>query len=131
MLLQKAPILALVFALSTGGCLAAAGAGLGAGVYLSDRGAESLVDAPIDRAFTATQQAFHDMGITEEKTTSEQSGTTQERQVSGKLGEKSIKVSLKTEGTGTRVEVVASEDMVVWDKDLAKDVLERIVKLTK
>lgn len=116
---------------AAGGCLAAAGAGLGAGIYLSDRGAESLVASPVDRTFAASQQVFRDMSITEEKTTSEESSGAQERQLNGKLGDKNVKVTLKTEGEGTRVEVVASEDMVRWDKDLAKDILERIVKATK
>jgi hypothetical protein len=131
MLLRNWRCVALVFSLTTSGCLAAAGAGLGAGIYISDRGAESLVSTPIDQVFTASQRAFRDMGITEQKTTSEQSGSDQERQLTGKLGDKNVKVTLKTEGTGTRVDVVASEDMVVWDKDLARDVLERIVKMTK
>jgi hypothetical protein len=131
MFLQR--LRAAVFALallSAGGCLVAAGAGLGAGVYLSDRGAESLVSTPIDRAFAASQQVFREMGITEQKTTSEQSGASEERQLNGKRGEKNVKVTLRTEGNGTRVEVVASEDMVVWDKELARDILERIIRKT-
>ncbi len=123
-------LLALVVT-TTGGCLAAAGAGLGAGIYLSDRGAESLVATPIDRAMAAAQQTFREMGISEEKITSEQTGSSEERQLNGKRGDKNIQVTLRTEGEGTRVEVVASEDMVVWDKGLAKEVLEGIVKKTK
>lgn len=117
--------------LSGTGCLAAAGAGLGAGIYLSDRGAESLVAVPIDQAFAASQEVFREMGMTEQRTTSEQSESSAERQLNGKRGEKNVKVTLRTEGEGTRVEVVASEDMVVWDKDLAKEVLEQIVKKTR
>ena len=123
---MKAVTLVLVL-LTAGGCLAAAGAGLGAGIYLSDRGAESLVASPIDRTYAAAQQAFREMGISEEKTVTEPS----ERQLDGKRGDKNIKVTLKSEGTSTRVEVVASEDMVVWDKELAREVLERIVRVTK
>ena len=116
---------------SSAGCLAAAGAGLGAGIYLSDRGAESLVSAPIAKTFAATQDVFRDMGITEVKTSGEQTASAEERQIDGKRGDKNVKVTLRSEGEGTRVEVVASEDMVVWDKDLARDVLEQIVKKTK
>jgi hypothetical protein len=126
----KATAAALVV-LSSAGCIAAAGAGLGAGIYLSDRGAESLVTSPVDRTFAASQQAFREMGISEQNTSSETEGDTEERQLNGKQGDKNIKVTLRTEGEGTRVEVVASEDMVVWDKDLARDVLERIVKLSE
>jgi DNA-binding protein YbaB len=126
----KGAALALVV-VAMGGCLAAAGAGLGAGIYLSDRGAESLVAAPIDQTFSAAQEVFREMGMTEQTTSAEQSASSEERQISGKRGEKNVKVTLRTEGEGTRVEVVASEDMVVWDKDLAKEVLEQIVKKTK
>jgi hypothetical protein len=116
--------------LASSGCLAAAGAGLGAGIYLSDRGAESLVNVGIDRAFTASQQVFTEMGITEEKTTTEETSLAEERQINGMLEDKHVKVTLHTEGNATRVEVVASKDMVVWDQDLARDILGRIVKLT-
>jgi hypothetical protein len=128
--LIKGAALAFVVAAGTG-CLAAAGAGLGAGIYLSDRGAESLVATPIDQTFTAAQDVFREMGMTELRTSAEQSASSEERQINGKRGEKNVKVTLRTEGEGTRVEVVASEDMVVWDKDLAKEVLEQIVKKTR
>ena len=39
-------------------CVAAAAGGLGAGIYYSDRGAESLVAAPIDQVFAASRQGF-------------------------------------------------------------------------
>jgi hypothetical protein len=131
MRLRQLKAATFTFALLTmGGCLAAAGAGVGAGIYLSDRGAESLVDSPIDRTFAATQQVFREMGIAEEKSASEQSGSAQERQLDGKRDDKNIKVTLKTEGGATRVEVMASEDMIVWDKKLASDILEKIVKMS-
>ena len=126
----KALGLSLMLA-ATSGCLAAAGAGLGAGIYLSDRGAESLVSVPIQKAFAASQGVFQEMGITEVKTSGEQTGSSEERQLEGKRGDKNVKVTLRTEGESTRVEVVASEDMVVWDKELARQVLEQIVKNTK
>jgi L-lactate utilization protein LutC len=126
----RAAVLALAIA-STGGCLAAAGAGLGAGIYMSDRGAESLVAKPIDQVYTASQEVFREMGMTEQEATSEQSASKDARQLSGKRGDKTVRVNLRTEGQGTRVEVIASEDMVVWDKDLAREVLGEIVKKTK
>jgi hypothetical protein len=120
----------LILASGTG-CLAAAGAGLGAGIYLSDRGAESLVSTPIETTFAAAQDVFREMGMTGIKTSGEQSESSEERQLIGKRGDKNVKVTLRSEGEGTRVEVVASEDMVVWDKDLARQVLEQIVKKAK
>ena len=38
--------------------VAAAGAGAGGGIYLTQRGVESLVPVPVDRAASATHQAF-------------------------------------------------------------------------
>ena len=132
MWLQPMKALGISLMLASGtGCIAAAGAGLGAGIYLSDRGAESLVSSPIDKTFAASQEVFREMGITEVKSSGEQTSSAEERQIDGKRGDKNVKVTLKTEGEGTRVEVVASEDMVVWDKDLAREVLEKIVKKTK
>jgi hypothetical protein len=132
MWLQPMKALGISLMLASGtGCIAAAGAGLGAGIYLSDRGAESLVSSPIDKTFAASQEVFREMGITEVKSSGEQTSSAEERQIDGKRGDKNVKVTLKTEGEGTRVEVVASEDMVVWDKDLAREVLEQIVKKTK
>jgi hypothetical protein len=123
----KAAAMAFVLTAS-GGCLAAAGAGLGAGIYMSDRGAESLVEASIDRTHEAAREVFTEMSITEEQVSTEQSGSNQQRTLKGKLGEKTVEVELRSEGESTRIEVVASKDRVIWDKDLARDVLERIVK---
>jgi hypothetical protein len=115
----------------TGGCLAAAAGGVGAGMYYSDRGAESLVATPLDSAYSAARLAFTDLSITETKSSSEESGSSAERQLQGTMPEREITVNLKSEGTGTRVEVVASKSAVTWDKDLAKKILERIVDHTK
>jgi hypothetical protein len=116
---------------SVGGCLAAAAGGVGAGMYFSDKGAESLVAAPLDSAYSAARQAFTDLSINETKTSSEESGSSAERQLQGTMPERDITVNLKTEGSGTRVEVVASKSTVTWDKDLAKKILARIVEHAK
>lgn len=109
-------------------CLAAAGAGLGAGIYLSDKGAGSLVTQPVERVYSATQQAFTDLQITQTRTSSDSAGTELERKVEGTLGDRDISVTLKSEGDDTRVEVVASTSAVTWDKDLAAKVLKQIVE---
>jgi carbon monoxide dehydrogenase subunit G len=123
---------ALVFAgvLTTGGCLAAAAGGLGAGIYYSDRGAESLVAAPIDKVYAATQAAFRDLNIAETKTSTESSESgMSERSVKGNAtDDREVSVSLKTEGSSTRVEVVVNKSAVTFDKDFAKSILEKIVK---
>jgi len=111
------------------GCVAAAAGGVGAGLYYSDRGVSSLVTKPIDATFDASKQAFTELGITEKKTSSEQEAGSAQRELQGSTADRDVTVTLKTEGTSTRVEVVASKSAVTWDKDLAKKVLERIVKL--
>jgi hypothetical protein len=124
--------LALALALvASSGCVAAAAGGLGAGIYYSDRGAESLVVAPIDKVFGAAQQTFQELSITETKNSSETGDGSTERQLKGTGNDRDVTVTLKTEGSSTRVEVVASKSAVTWDKDLAKRILEKIVEKSK
>jgi hypothetical protein len=124
--------LALALALvASSGCVAAAAGGLGAGIYYSDRGSESLVAAPIDRVFGAAQQTFQEMGITETKSSSDSGQSSVERELKGSGHDRDVTVTLKTEGSTTRVEVVASKSAVTWDKDLAKSILEKIVEKSK
>lgn len=124
---QAGALALLVLVATSSGCIAAAAGGVGAGMYYSDRGAESLLATPLDSAFAATRQAFTDLGITETKTSTEQEGATAQRELKGTMPDRDVTVTLKTEGTGTRVEVVASKSAVTWDKDLAKNILEKIV----
>lgn len=129
---QTGQMALLILTVSTaGGCLAAAAGGVGAGMYYSDRGVQSLLDAPLDKAYNATQQAFTDLGITETKTSTEQEGASAQREVKGTMPDRDVTVTLKTEGSGTRIEVVASKSAVTWDKDLAKKILEKIVSHAK
>ncbi len=123
----KALLLSAVVS-TAAGCLAAAAGGVGAGMYYSDRGAESLVAAPLDSAYAAARQAFTDLSITETKTSSEESGASAQRALKGTMPDREITITLTTEGTGTRVEVIASKSAVTWDKDLAKKVLERVIE---
>ena len=127
----KLASLALAALLMTSGCVAAAAGGLGAGIYYSDRGAESLVAAPIDQVFAASRQTFQELSITETRTSSESDQNSVERQLKGTGNDRDVTVTLKTEGSSTRVEVVASKSAVTWDKDLAKQILERIVEKSK
>jgi hypothetical protein len=110
------------------GCLvAAAGAGAGGAIYVTSRGAESIVDAPVSRVAAAVDVTFADMGITETKSTSGHGGD--EREIQGKRGDLDITVSFKRESPGTtRVEVTARENLAEWNKDYARQVLERIVQ---
>lgn len=116
-------------ALVLGACVvAAAGAGAGGGIYLTQRGAESIVPMTIERAAAATRQAFDELKIRETKSSTEQEANGEKREVGGTAGEREISVTLKVENAGsTRVQVVAKRSAVTWDKDFARAVLDHIV----
>ena len=112
----------------TGCVVAAAGAGAGGGIYLTQRGVESVVPVAVDRAATATRQAFDELKIHQTKSQIQQGEQGDERQVEGTAGDRDISVTLKTEnGNSTRVQVVAKKSAVTWDKDFARTVLDHIV----
>lgn len=115
-----------------GGCiLAAAGAGAGGAVYVSDRGAESVVNAAVDETLQAARQTFQELGIKETKTSTEEAASGQKRGLWGESEDREITVWMETQGSSTKVDVVAQKSRVTWDKDLAKQILERIVALSK
>jgi hypothetical protein len=115
-------------ALLTAGCIAAAaGAGAAGAVYVSERGVESQLAVPVDRAFDGARQAFQDLGITPGKNSTEQDGSTVKKVLEGSKDDRDVTVTVKTEGNGSHVEVVAKKSAVTWDKDLARRILEKIV----
>ena len=125
-------LLALAGAAVLSGCfLAAAGAGAGGAIYVTERGAEAQVASPVERTLGATRQTFQELGVTETKSSSEQEGGVEKRSLEGKTSDREIEVDLRSEGTGTHVAVVAKKTAVTWDKDLAKKILNRIVEQTK
>jgi hypothetical protein len=126
--LGRGLVVALV-ALGAGGCVvAAAGAGAGGGVYLTTRGVESVVPASVDRTFRATEQAFRHFSIERVSLTVEDDGA--KREVKGRLEEREADVTAKLEAANgsTRVEVTARTSLVTWDKDLAREIVEKIVE---
>lgn len=120
---------AVIAVLGLAGCAAAAaGMGAGAAIYVTDRGVESVVAAPIDKTFEAAQAAFQEFGITENKTGTEQKEGTETRTLSGKTSDRDVDINLKTEGPGTKVDVVVKKTAVTWDKDFARKILNKIVE---
>lgn len=120
-----------IVAVLTAGCLvAAAGAGAGGAIYLSDRGAESVVPASVDRAFDAARQTFGELGVSERKTGSEREGDTERRQLEGDTDDRDVRVTIRSQGEGAHVEVVVRRSAVTWDKEFARRILERIVTLS-
>ncbi len=115
-----------------GGCLvAAAGAGAGGAIYLSDRGVESVVTASVDRAFEAARRAFGELQIAEGRTATEREGESERRQLEGSTADRDVTVTVRARGDGSHVEVVVRRSAVTWDKDFARRLLERIVKLSQ
>lgn len=111
--------------LLTGCLLFAAGAGAGSGIYLTTRGAETVVEQPMDGLVARTQRAFteFDLRPVEEKIDHEGAkrefrGTNDELDVTVKLERKSPET--------TRVEVSARRNLAEWDKDFAQRLLARI-----
>ena len=117
------------FSLVAGGCfLVAAGAGAAGAIAYTNRGATSVVAGTVDQAFNRAVVAFQQAGITETGRSTENSGRL--RKLIGKKGEVEVTAELnwETEST-TKVEITAKENAVEYDKELAKNVLDRILKL--
>jgi Protein of unknown function (DUF3568) len=120
-------LMALAVVLPMTGCLAAAAAGAGAGIYLTSRGAESLVQGSIDQIATRANAVMNAEGIVPDASSTENGG--QNRELKGKKGDLDVTIQLeqKTDKT-TRVEVTARKNVAEWDKDYAQQVLQRIVE---
>ena len=116
-------------ALLLAGCMvAAAGAGAGGGIYFTQRAVESVVPVTVERAATATTQAFGQLKIRPTKSETEQGEDGEKKGIEGTAGDREVSVTLKVEGkNATRVQVVAKRTAVTWDKDFARSVLDKIV----
>ena len=115
------------------GCVvAAADAGVGGGIYFTQRGVESVVPVPVERAATATSQAFGQLNIRQTKSQAEQGDEGEKREIEGTAGDRDVGVTLQVEGkNATRVQVVAKRTAVTWDKDFARSVLDKIVAYSR
>jgi hypothetical protein len=121
-------VVGLAATMTLGGCfLLAAGAGAGAAVAYTNRGAESTVSGSVDQVFDRSTNILQQLGITETGRATESSGA--KRRVVGTKGDLEVTVELTraTEAT-TKVEVFARKNAVDYDKDFARDVLTRIVQ---
>ena len=122
---------ALVIALAAGlpGCLAAgaAAAGAGTGVYLTSRGAESIVEGSVQDVERRARAVFDAEGIPVSGSQIENSGD--KREIKGTKGDLDITVSMERQGAQTtKTEVSARKNIAVWDKDYAQELLGKIVK---
>jgi uncharacterized protein DUF3568 len=120
--------LALGLVVPVTGCVAAAAAaGAGAGVYLTTRGAESLVNSPIDQVAARAQTVMSEEAIVPDASSTEQGGT--KRALKGKKGDLDVTIEMEQKDSKTtRVEVTARKNLAEWDKDYAQQLLSRIVE---
>ncbi len=120
--------LALTLMLPVTGCVAAAAAaGAGAGVYLTSRGAESLVESSVDQVATRAQAVMSAEGIVPDASSSESSGN--KREFKGKKGDLDVTIQLERQsGSTTRVEVTARKNLAEWDKEYAQQLLTQIIE---
>jgi hypothetical protein len=120
-------LLPLAAALLSTGCLAAAAAGAAGGVYLTSRGAESVVEGSVDQIAGRAESVMGEMAIVKEGESTEDQGDKQV--LRGKKGDLDITIEIERESENTaKVEVTARENLAEWDKDYAKEVLSRIVE---
>ena len=122
----------LPVAMLAGCVVAAAGAGAGGGIYLTQRGVESVVPVTVDRAASATARAFDELKIHQTKSSTEQDTDGEKREVDGTSGDRDITVTIKAEQTNSsRIQVVAKKSAVTWDKDYARTILDKIVAYSR
>lgn len=115
----------LLSILLTGCFLVAAGAGGATGIYLTSRGAESLVEQPMDGLVARTQAAFTEFGIRPVGETIDHEGD--RREFRGRKDDLDVTVKLERKSPSTtQVEVTARRNVAQWDKDLAQRLLARI-----
>jgi len=124
-------LLAAFLAAAAQGCAAAAiGAGVGAagGIAYTERGAQGDVKGDVRAVNQRAQSALREMGIKITGTQMKEAGKEQELQGKSK-DDKDVSVKMALAGQdSTRVEVVARKGALQWDKDYAKEVLNRIVQ---
>jgi hypothetical protein len=119
---------ALLLALSSSACVAAAaGAGAAGAIYLTSRGAESVVEGSVDDLAGRAKAVMGEMQIVADAESTKEGGD--KREFKGKKGDLDVTVKLERQSpTTTKVEVTAQKNLAEWDKDYAQQILERIVE---
>jgi hypothetical protein len=117
----------LAVALPSTGCLAAAAAGAAGGVYLTTRGAESVVEGSVDQIAGRAEAVMSEMGIVKQGESTDNQGD--KHVLKGTKDKLDITININRESpTTAKVEVTARENVAEWDKDYAKEVVSRIVQ---
>jgi hypothetical protein len=120
--------LVLALALPTTACMAAAAAaGAGAGIYLTSRGAESIVQGSLPNVSDRAKAVMAEEGITLQESDSKEDG--EKLELSGKKGDLDVSIELDREDSSTtKVEVSARKNLAEWDKEYAQRVLSKIIE---
>ena len=120
-------MLAMALILPMTGCLAAAAAGAGAGIYLTSRGAESLVEGSVEELAGRARAVMNEEGIVPDAASTEDGGT--KRELKGKKGDLDVTFELEEKSDKTtRVEVSARKNVAEWDKEYAQQLLQKLVE---
>jgi hypothetical protein len=123
-------VLLLGLALPVAGCAAAvagAAAGAAGGVYLTSRGAESVVEGSLDQVAERSQAVMKELEIVTDASSSSKGG--EKREFKGKKGDLDITITLESRSSSTtHVEAWARKNLAEWDKSFAQDIVTRIVK---
>ena len=121
---------ALAFALIlpvTGCVAAAAAAGAGAGIYLTSRGAESIVESSVDQVAARARAVMAEESIVPDEASMAKGGD--KREFKGKKGDLDVTIEMeRKDSKTTRVEVTARKNLAEWDKEYAQQLLSRIVE---
>lgn len=117
--------LTLLLSMPLAGCIFAAGAAAGSGVYFTSRGAEAIVQGSTDQVADATRQAFETLGIQWQGEREKKGGEVQE--IWGLSGEDDVTVEVhrKTD-SASRLEIRVRQGAVTWDKDMAKRIVDEV-----
>ena len=119
--------LALAAAVLSTGCLAAAAGGAAAGVYLTSRGAEAVIEGSVVDVARRAESVMGEMAIAKEGESTEDQGA--KHVLKGKKGDLDVNIEINRETDKTaKVEVTARENLAEWDKEYAQQLLTRIIE---
>jgi hypothetical protein len=117
--------IAAVSALFAAGCVTTSSGG-GYSVSRSG-GVETTIERPIDQVAASVQAAFAAEGIEVTETKNKTEGD--QRQVKGKKGDLDVNVELSYNGAAsTKADVTVRKNVVTYEKDYARHILDLIVK---
>jgi hypothetical protein len=86
-----------------------------------------VVEGSVDQVAGRAEAVMNEMGIVKEGESTEDQGDKQV--LKGKKGDLDVTIEVRRESESTaKVEVTARENLAEWDKDYAKEVLNRIVQ---